>query len=56
MDDERFASNRRRFFECLSACGLGSTLMPEALTIAAQDAEIVTRDMIEAAHLKHPSL
>ena len=49
MNDERFAFNRRRFFECLSAFGLGSTLMPEALTIAAQDAEIVTLEMIEAA-------
>ena len=29
--------------------GLGSTLMPEALTIAAQDADIVTIDILEAA-------
>ena len=29
--------------------GLGSTLMPEALTIAAQDAETVTLDVLEAA-------
>lgn len=49
MNDERFAFNRRRFFECLSAFGLGSTVMPEALTIAAQDAETVTVEMIEVA-------
>jgi Asp-tRNA(Asn)/Glu-tRNA(Gln) amidotransferase A subunit family amidase len=49
MDDERIAFNRRRFFECLCALGLGSTLMPDALTIAAQDAETVTVEMIEVA-------
>lgn len=49
MDDERLSLNRRRFFECLSAIGLGCTLMPDALVIAAQDAETVTIDMIEAA-------
>ncbi len=49
MNDERLALNRRRFFECLSALGLGSTLMPDALTIAAQDAETVTIEMIEIA-------
>jgi Asp-tRNA(Asn)/Glu-tRNA(Gln) amidotransferase A subunit family amidase len=49
MDDERLAFNRRRFFECLSALGLGSTLMPDALTIAAQGAETVTIEMIEVA-------
>jgi Asp-tRNA(Asn)/Glu-tRNA(Gln) amidotransferase A subunit family amidase len=49
MNEERIALNRRRFFECLSAMGLGFTLMPDALTIAAQDAETVTVDMIEAA-------
>jgi Asp-tRNA(Asn)/Glu-tRNA(Gln) amidotransferase A subunit family amidase len=49
MNDERLALNRRRFFECLSSMGLGSTLMPDALTIAAQDAETVTVEMIEAA-------
>jgi Asp-tRNA(Asn)/Glu-tRNA(Gln) amidotransferase A subunit family amidase len=49
MNDERLGLNRRRFFECLSSMGLGSTLMPDALTIAAQDAETVTVEMIEAA-------
>ncbi len=49
MDEERVAFNRRRFFECLSALGLGSTLMPDALTIAAQDSETVTVEMIEVA-------
>ena len=49
MNEERVALNRRQFFECLSAMGLGSTLMPDALTIAAQDADTVTIDMLEAA-------
>jgi len=49
MDEARVALNRRRFFECLSALGLGCTLMPDALVIAAQDAETVTVEMIEAA-------
>ena len=49
MNEERVALNRRHFLACLSAMGLGSTLMPEALTIAAQDADIVTIDMLVAA-------
>jgi Asp-tRNA(Asn)/Glu-tRNA(Gln) amidotransferase A subunit family amidase len=49
MNEERVALNRRRFLECLSVLGLGSTLMPDALTIAAQDAETVTVEMIEVA-------
>jgi Asp-tRNA(Asn)/Glu-tRNA(Gln) amidotransferase A subunit family amidase len=49
MDHERVALNRRRFLECLSAMGLGSTLMPDALTLAAQGAESVTVEMIEVA-------
>src|SRR5260221_14389536 len=49
MNEELIALNRRRFFECLSALGLGSTLLPDALTIAAQDADTVTLEMIEAA-------
>jgi hypothetical protein len=49
MNEERVAINRRRFFECLSALGLGSTLMPDALTIAAQDSETVTVEMIDVA-------
>ena len=42
MNDERLAMNRRRSFACLSALGLGSTLMPEALVLAAQGADAVT--------------
>jgi Asp-tRNA(Asn)/Glu-tRNA(Gln) amidotransferase A subunit family amidase len=49
MNDERLAVNRRRFFECLSAIGLGSTLMPDALTIVAQDSDTITIEMIEVA-------
>ena len=49
MIDDRVALNRRHFLECLSAMGLGSSLMPDALTIAAQDATSVTLDMLEAA-------
>ena len=49
MNEARVALNRRQFLACLSALGLGSTLMPDALTIAAQDADIVTIEMLEAA-------
>ncbi|MGH6634550.1 MAG: amidase, partial [Sphingopyxis sp.] len=49
MAESRVALNRRHFLECLAALGLGSTVMPEALTIAAQGADIVTIDMLEAA-------
>ena len=49
MNLERLDVNRRRFVECLSALGVASTLMPEALTIAAQDAETITLEMLEAA-------
>ncbi len=49
VNEVRVALNRRHFLTCLSAVGLGSTLMPEALTIAAQDADIVTIDVLEAA-------
>ena len=48
-DDTRVALNRRHFFSCLSAMGLGSTLLPEALTIAAQGADAVTIEVLEAA-------
>ena len=41
--------NRRRFLACCSTMGLGSTLLPEALTIAAQDADTVTLEVLEAA-------
>ena len=40
---------RRHFLACFSAMGLGSTLMPEALTIAAQNADTVTIEVLEAA-------
>jgi Asp-tRNA(Asn)/Glu-tRNA(Gln) amidotransferase A subunit family amidase len=49
MNEARVARNRRHFLACFAALGLGSTLMPEALTIAAQDADVVTIDMLEAA-------
>jgi Asp-tRNA(Asn)/Glu-tRNA(Gln) amidotransferase A subunit family amidase len=49
MNAARVARNRRHFLACFAALGLGSTLMPEALTIAAQDADIVTLDMLDAA-------
>ena len=49
MSDEGVAFNRRRFLECLSAMGLGATLMPDALTIAAQDSATITVEMIEVA-------
>jgi len=49
MNEERLAINRRRFFECLSVMGLGHTLMPDALVIAAQDSETVTVEMIDVA-------
>ena len=47
--DDAISFNRRYFLACLSAMGLGSTLLPEALTIAAQDAGSVTLEMLEAA-------
>src|SRR5687768_14746760 len=49
MTEQRIALDRRHFLACCSAMGLGSTLMPEALTLAAQDAGIITIDVIEAA-------
>jgi Asp-tRNA(Asn)/Glu-tRNA(Gln) amidotransferase A subunit family amidase len=49
MTDWRIAVNRRRFLECFSALGLASTVMPEAMTIAAQGADIVTIDVLDAA-------
>ena len=51
MDDQQCAMNRRRFLACLSAAGLGSTLMPGALAAVAQDAETITLEMIEAAQV-----
>jgi Asp-tRNA(Asn)/Glu-tRNA(Gln) amidotransferase A subunit family amidase len=49
MNDERLAFKRRHFLACLSAMGLGSSLVPEALTIASQGADVITLDMLEAA-------
>lgn len=49
MDEHRVFLDRRYFLACFSAMGLGSTLLPEALTIAAQNADIVTADMLDAA-------
>jgi Asp-tRNA(Asn)/Glu-tRNA(Gln) amidotransferase A subunit family amidase len=49
MADDRIALDRRRFLSSLSAMGLGSTLLPDALTIAAQSADVVTIDILEAA-------
>lgn len=48
MNDERVALNRRHFLAGLSALGLGSTLLPDALTVAAQGADIIIIDVLEA--------
>src|SRR6266849_7933119 len=49
MDDAQRAINRRRFIECCSAAGLGSTLLPGALAAIAQDAATITVDMLQSA-------
>jgi len=49
MNADRIDLNRRRFFEALSAIGLGGTLLPDALVIAAQDSATVTVATVEAA-------
>jgi Asp-tRNA(Asn)/Glu-tRNA(Gln) amidotransferase A subunit family amidase len=49
MDERQRSINRRRFIECFSAAGLGSTLMPGALAAIAQDAETITLDTLQAA-------
>ena len=49
MTDSPNALNRRHFLESLSALGLGLTVMPEALTIAAQGSAVVTLEVLEAA-------
>ena len=46
---EGIALRRRHFLACFSALGLGSTLMPDALIIAAQNADTVTLEVLEAA-------
>ncbi len=47
--EKKLAMNRRRFVGYFSAVGLGSSLIPGALTAVAQDAETITPEMIEAA-------
>jgi len=49
MDESCVVFRRRHFLTSLSALGLGATLLPEALLIAAQDADIITVDILEAA-------
>jgi Asp-tRNA(Asn)/Glu-tRNA(Gln) amidotransferase A subunit family amidase len=49
MDEQRRAINRRRFIECFSVAGLGSTLLPGALAAVAQDAATITIDLLQAA-------
>jgi Asp-tRNA(Asn)/Glu-tRNA(Gln) amidotransferase A subunit family amidase len=49
MDEHQRSINRRRFLECCSAAGLGSTLLPGALAAVAQDAATITIDMLQAA-------
>ena len=49
QNDDRIGLNRRHFFSSLSALGLGSKLLPDALTIAAQGSDVVTIDVLEAA-------
>ena len=41
--------NRRRFVAALSAAGVGATLMPGALMAVAQDADVVTVEMLKKA-------
>ncbi len=48
-DEGRMAFNRRRFVQCLSASGLGATLLPGALAAVAQDAEEISVEMLKAA-------
>ena len=43
------AMNRRRFVGYFSAVGLGSSLIPGALTAVAQDTDTITPEMIQAA-------
>src|SRR4026209_1088745 len=49
MDEQQRPINRRRFLECCSAAGLGSTLLPGALAAVAQDAATITSDMLQSA-------
>jgi len=49
INQEQLNLNRRKFIACLSSLGLGSTLLPGALTALAQDARQITLEMVEAA-------
>jgi Asp-tRNA(Asn)/Glu-tRNA(Gln) amidotransferase A subunit family amidase len=49
LDDHQMDLNRRHFIGYFSALGLGSTLLPGALTAIAQDAEKITVEMVAAA-------
>ncbi len=49
LDESRLELNRRNFITYFSAIGLGSTLLPGALTAVAQDAEKITVEMVAAA-------
>ena len=49
MEELHLPINRQRFLACFSTAGLGSTLLPGALAAIAQDTEVVTIEMLEAA-------
>ena len=49
MEQKRLVMNRERFLTCFSTVGFGSTLLPGALAAIAQDARVVTIEMLEAA-------
>ena len=49
IDSGRLQMNRRRFADICVSAGLGATILPEALTALAQDAEDITPGMVAAA-------
>ena len=49
MKTHQLALNRRRFVACFSSVGASMALMPGALVAVAQDAEVITLPMLEAA-------
>ena len=49
MKTHQLALNRRRFVACFSSEGARMALMPGALVAVAQDAEVITLPMLEAA-------
>jgi len=49
MDERQASINRRRFIECFSSAGVGSALMPGALAAVAQDARIITIEILQSA-------